>query len=88
MFRDAVQTGPLPAAMLAHGLDATRLIAAGVPPISMREGAAAMGRLIDTMPDTEAVICVSDPSAIGAMTECQRRGVAVPDRVWIAGFGD
>ena len=88
MFRDAVQTGPLPAAMLAHGLDATRLIAAGVPPISMREGAAAMGRLIDTMPDTEAVICVSDPSAFGALTECQRRGVAVPAQVSIAGFGD
>ncbi|MGL5012168.1 MAG: LacI family DNA-binding transcriptional regulator, partial [Paracoccaceae bacterium] len=31
------------AAMERHGLDATRLIAAGVPPISMLEGAAAMG---------------------------------------------
>lgn len=76
------------AAMQAHGLDATRLIAAGAPPISMREGAAAMGRLIETMPDTEAVICVSDPSAFGALTECQRRGIAVPDRISIAGFGD
>jgi LacI family gluconate utilization system Gnt-I transcriptional repressor len=76
------------AAMKAHGLDATRLIAAGVPPISMREGAEAMGRLLDTLPDTEAVICVSDLSAFGALTECQRRGIAVPDRIGIAGFGD
>lgn len=76
------------AAMSAHGLDATRLIAAGVPPISMREGAQAMGRLLETMPDTEAVICVSDLSAFGALTECQRRGVPVPDRIGIAGFGD
>jgi LacI family gluconate utilization system Gnt-I transcriptional repressor len=76
------------AAMRALGLDATRLIAAGAPPISMREGAAAMGRLLDTLPDTQAVICVSDLSAFGALTECQRRGVRVPDDIWIAGFGD
>ena len=76
------------AAMQAQGLDATRLIAAGVPPISMREGADAMARLLDTLPDTEAVICVSDLSAFGALTECQRRGVEVPGRISIAGFGD
>ncbi len=76
------------AAMAAHGLDATRLIAAGTPPISMREGADAMGRLLQSMPDTEAVICVSDLSAFGALTECQRRGIAVPDRIAVAGFGD
>lgn len=76
------------AAMQAHGLDATRLIAAGVPPISMREGAEAMGRLLEALPDTQAVICVSDLSAFGALTECQRRGVDVPGRLWIAGFGD
>ncbi len=76
------------AAMQAHGLDAARLVAAGVPPISMREGAEAMGRLLDRLPDTEAVICVSDLSAFGALTECQRRGVGVPERLSIAGFGD
>jgi LacI family gluconate utilization system Gnt-I transcriptional repressor len=76
------------AAMQAHDLDSTRLIAAGVPPISMREGAEAMGRLLETLPDTEAVICVSDLSAFGALTECQRRGVEVPGRISIAGFGD
>jgi LacI family gluconate utilization system Gnt-I transcriptional repressor len=76
------------AAMQEHGLDATRLIAAGAPPISIREGAEAMGRLLETLPDTQAVICVSDLSAFGALTECQRRAVAVPGRLWIAGFGD
>lgn len=76
------------AAMQAHGLDATRLIAAGSPPISMREGADAMGRLLDTLPDTQAVIAVSDLSAFGALTECQRRGLDVPGRLSIAGFGD
>lgn len=76
------------AAMRVHGLDASRLIAAGAPPISMREGADAMGRLLDSLPDTQAVICVSDLSAFGALTECQRRGVDVPGRISIAGFGD
>ncbi len=76
------------AAMQAQGLDPARLIAAGAPPIAMREGAEAMGRLLETLPDTQAVICVSDLSAFGALTECQRRGVDVPSRLWIAGFGD
>jgi LacI family gluconate utilization system Gnt-I transcriptional repressor len=76
------------AAMQRHGLDAGRLIDAGAPPISMREGARAMGVLLDRLPDTEGVICVSDLSAFGALTECQRRGVEVPGRLSLAGFGD
>lgn len=76
------------AAMQAHGLPTDRLIAAGQPPISMREGANAMARLIQTLPDTQAVICVSDLSAFGALTECQRRGVAVPGQISLGGFGD
>jgi LacI family transcriptional regulator, gluconate utilization system Gnt-I transcriptional repressor len=75
------------AAMQRHGLAADRLIGAGPPPISMREGAAGMGRLLETLPDTQAVICVSDLSAFGALTECQRRGVRVPADIAIAGFG-
>lgn len=76
------------AALCDHGLDASRLIDAGAPPISMREGANAMARLLADYPDTEAVICVSDLSAFGALTECQRRDVAVPERMAIGGFGD
>lgn len=76
------------AAMDRHGLDATRLIDAGPPPISMAEGAAAMADLLGRLPDTDAVVCVSDLSAFGALTECQRQGIAVPDRVAVAGFGD
>jgi len=76
------------AAMERHGLDATRLIDAGTPPISMAEGATSMAELLERLPDTQAVVCVSDLSAFGALTECQRRGIAVPDQVAIAGFGD
>lgn len=74
-------------AMERRGCDTSRLIGAGQPPISMREGADAMAKLLQEYPDTQAVLCVSDLSAFGAMTECARRGVSVPDEIAIAGFG-
>ncbi|WP_305983823.1 LacI family DNA-binding transcriptional regulator [Roseibium sp. MMSF_3544] len=74
-------------AMEEEGLSPERLIGAGEPPISMREGADAMSRLLGDYPDTQAVICVSDLSAFGALTECARKGVKVPDDIAVAGFG-
>ena len=74
-------------ALTAQGLDATRLIASGPPPITMREGAASMRDLLTRWPDTQAVMCVSDLSAFGALTECQRQGFSVPGQIAIAGFG-
>ncbi len=75
------------AAMAEHGLSCDRLIEAGPPPISMREGANAMARLLAVYPDTAAVVCVSDLSAFGALTECQRRGLRVPQDMVVTGFG-
>jgi len=75
-------------AMEKHGLDASRLVGAGTPPLSMREGATAVRALLHEAPDTQAVICVSDPVAFGALTECQRLGVLVPQTMAVAGFGD
>ncbi|MET1411457.1 LacI family DNA-binding transcriptional regulator [Roseibium sp. HPY-6] len=74
-------------AMEDQGLSSERLIGAGAPPISMREGADAMARLLEIYPDTQAVICVSDLSAFGALTECARKGVKVPEDIAVAGFG-
>lgn len=76
------------AAMKRHGLEANRLIGAGMPPLSMREGAMAMRILLQQAPDTEAIICVSDLVAFGALTECQRAGIDVPVQMAIAGFGN
>ena len=75
------------AGMEELGLEADCLVAAGTPPITMREGAAAMRTLLSSRPDVEAVMCVSDLSAFGAMTECQRAGLRVPEDIAIAGFG-
>lgn len=73
-------------AMKAAGLEASRTVAAR-PPITIGEGATAMAQLLEKSPDTEAVMCVSDLAAFGALTECQRRGIAVPNDIAIAGFG-
>ena len=75
-------------AMAALGLKETRIISFGMPPISMRQGGEALARLVEQWPDVEAAICVSDLSAFGALTECQRRKWPVPKRIAIAGFGD
>ncbi len=75
------------AAMRAHGLTADRLIAGGPPPVMMREGAQAMADMLTRWPDVQAAICVSDLSGFGALTECQRRGIAVPGDISIGGFG-
>lgn len=70
------------------GLPAGRVISFGQPPISMAQGAEAMAQLVREWPDVDAVVCVSDLSAFGALTECQRRGWQVPGKIAIAGFGD
>lgn len=75
-------------AMRRHGLDATRLVDVGVPPVSMLEGAVATHELLQQKPDVEALICVSDLVAFGALTECQRLGISVPGTMAIAGFGN
>lgn len=74
-------------AMQRHDLDADRLFGSGAPQEPMRDGAVAMADLLDRMPDTQAVICVSDLVAFGALSECQRRGIKVPDDIAVVGFG-
>lgn len=75
-------------ALKEYGLDTTRFIAKGEPPITMADGAMAIRELLETRPDTEAVMCVSDIAAFGALTECQRLGVSVPGDLAIGGFGN
>lgn len=74
-------------AMGELGLPATRQISIGVAPVSMDHGAQGVVQLLERWPDTQALVCVSDPPAFGALAECQRRGIAVPGKLAIAGFG-
>jgi LacI family gluconate utilization system Gnt-I transcriptional repressor len=75
-------------AVRALGLPAGREIGFGEPPISMAQGAEALHRLRHAWPGTDAVVCVSDLCAFGVLSECQRMGIAVPQRLAVAGFGD
>lgn len=74
-------------AMAQHGLDARRLVGSGAPQSPMQSGAQAMGNLLSQFPDSDAVICVSDLVGFGALSECQRRGIKVPEQIAMAGFG-
>lgn len=60
----------------------------GSAPVSFGHGASAIRALLEREPKVEAVFAVSDLSAVGAVMECQRMGVSVPDDLSIMGFGD
>ena len=74
-------------ALEAKGLDTSRLLVSDTPVKNIAEGAEAMEALLRQFPDTEAVMCVSDVSAFGAMMTCMRRGIRVPEDMAISGFG-
>ena len=75
------------AALNDLGVAGDRLMTSGAPPVTMREGSEAMTRLLERWPDTQAVMCVSDLSAFGAMSALLRSGSKVPEDVAVAGFG-
>ena len=77
-FRRGVET---------FGLDADPALIAEVP-MDLASAARALGELLERRPDTEAVFCGGDLVAAGALFECQRRGVRVPEDFGIAGFDD
>lgn len=56
--------------------------------LDLHAGARSMGALLDRHPEMRAVFCSADTLAVGAMFEAQRRRLAIPGRVAIAGFDD
>lgn len=55
---------------------------------SLRSGRDALGALLAQAPEVDAVFCSSDLLALGVATEARVRGIAVPDRLALIGFGD
>jgi LacI family transcriptional regulator, gluconate utilization system Gnt-I transcriptional repressor len=72
----------------AQGLGEPRVIRLGKSPITMSHGAPALDALLEQWPDTDAVMCVSDMSAFGAIMQCHRRGLSVPRDMAVVGFGN
>jgi LacI family transcriptional regulator, gluconate utilization system Gnt-I transcriptional repressor len=60
----------------------------GNPPFSYERGAEGLAMLLDREPAIDAIFAVSDLAAVGAMMECRRRGIDIPGRLAIIGFGD
>ncbi len=60
----------------------------GIAPLSYDHGVSALQELQRHAPDIQAIFAVSDLSAVGAVMECQRQGLRVPDDLSIMGFGN
>jgi LacI family gluconate utilization system Gnt-I transcriptional repressor len=70
-----------------HGMSPVRVIEVG-DLASPEIGAASIDDLLRIYPDADAVFFGSDRLAIGGLLACVRRGIAVPERLAIVGFGD
>ncbi|MEM7695944.1 MAG: LacI family DNA-binding transcriptional regulator [Pseudomonadota bacterium] len=74
------------AAAAAHGLTMT-VLEAGEAPVSMRHSAALVASMGRDVAAFDALVCVSDPVAFGALSACRRLGLDVPGTLAITGFG-
>lgn len=57
-------------------------------PTTLKSGRAGLAALLRDTPAVDAVFCSSDLLALGVLTEAQARGIEVPGRLSIMGFGD
>ena len=55
---------------------------------TLKSGREALSRILAQAPETDAIFCSSDLLALGVLTEAIARGIAVPQRLSIVGFGD
>jgi LacI family transcriptional regulator, gluconate utilization system Gnt-I transcriptional repressor len=57
-------------------------------PTTLRSGRTGLAELLRRDPSIDAVFCSSDLLALGVLTEAQSRGLDVPGRLAVMGFGD
>lgn len=57
-------------------------------PSSAEVGAMLLAEALEMHPDVDGIACSNDHVALGALFECERLGISVPDRLAIIGFGD
>jgi LacI family gluconate utilization system Gnt-I transcriptional repressor len=75
-------------AMEEAGLACGDLVASAPRQSSVTLGSAIMSGLCEGGRVPEALFCIDDNLAVGALFECRRRGVAVPGDISILGFHD
>ncbi len=75
------------AAAQALGLPA--VVVATVPtPTTLQRGRDGLAQVLAACADVDGVFCSSDLLALGVLTEARVRGLPVPDRLGVVGFGD
>lgn len=57
-------------------------------PSSVAEGRSSLATILAERPDVDAVFCGSDLLALGVLSEARTRGLDVPSRLAVCGFGD
>ena len=76
------------AALASRGLDPSRvMVEVQVHDLTVVEGGAAVAPLLDAG-SIDAVMCVNDMLALGALLAVQERGLRVPDDVALVGYDD
>lgn len=76
------------AAMRAAGLFSEDLIATTPMQTNVKAGGELLADLARRPQPPEAIFCCDDLIALGALFECQKRGIRVPDDMSIIGFND
>jgi LacI family gluconate utilization system Gnt-I transcriptional repressor len=51
-------------------------------------GAEVVARVVQSVPEADALFCAGDVLAVGALFECQKRGWSVPGRIALSSFDD
>jgi len=73
----------------ARALGLPEVVVARVPtPTSLQRGRDGLAQVLAACADVDAVFCSSDLLALGVLTEAGVRGLAVPGRLGVVGFGD
>jgi LacI family gluconate utilization system Gnt-I transcriptional repressor len=87
-FRGEERLAGFAAMLREHGLEDELVVRQERVPLSFEQGARSLAALLERAPDVEAVFTASDLVAVGALMECHRRGVRVPQDLSLIGFGD
>lgn len=75
------------AALSRHGL-ALAMVQSVEGTAEMEDGVAAVQTILGQLPDCDAIMFGTDVMAAGALLRLQEMGIAVPDQIAIAGYGD
>jgi LacI family gluconate utilization system Gnt-I transcriptional repressor len=75
-------------ALEERGIASAGLVASTPRASTVRIGGELFLEILGREPAVDAIFCCNDDLALGAMFECQRRGIRVPEDIAILGFND